>query len=258
MKKTAPLIRNMKASGEKVVCVTAYDFPTGLAAERAAVDLVLVGDSLGNVILGLESTLPVTLDDMRRHTAAVRRAVRGPLLVADMPFGSYEGDPNEALAGAVSLMRAGAEGVKLEGVHEAAIRTIVGAGIPVMGHLGFTPQHVHEFGGHKVQGRDGGSRLVEDARRLEALGVFAIVLELVPMSVASEVTQSVGCPTIGIGAGAGCDGQIQVFHDLVGLADRRYRHAKRYAECGEAFVSALGAYREDVKAGRFPTEENGF
>lgn len=248
----------MKASAEKVVCVTAYDFPSGLAAEQAGVDLVLVGDSLGNVVLGLESTLPVTLDDMVRHTAAVRRAVTSPLLIADMPFGTYEGDPNAALANAVALMRAGAEGVKLEGVHEGAIRTIAGAGIPVMGHLGFTPQHLHEFGGHKVQGRNGSARLVEDARRLEALGTFAIVLELIPMDVAGDVTRSTNVPTVGIGAGAGCDGQIQVFHDLVGLATRKLRHAKRYADCGVAFRSAIEAYRDDVKTGRFPTEENGF
>ncbi|MCW5942920.1 MAG: 3-methyl-2-oxobutanoate hydroxymethyltransferase [Fimbriimonadaceae bacterium] len=258
MKKTAPLIRNMKASGEKVVCVTAYDLPTGLAAERAGVDLVLVGDSLGNVVLGLDSTLPVTLEDMARHTAAVRRAVRTPMLVSDMPFGTYEGDPSAALASAVTLMRAGAEGIKLEGVHEAAIRTIARAGIPVMGHLGFTPQHVHEFGGHRVQGREDGARVVEEALRLASLGVFAIVLELIPATLAEEVTRQVACPTIGIGAGPGCDGQIQVFHDLVGLADKQYRHARRYAECGEAFQRALEGYRDDVKQGGFPTEDHGF
>lgn len=258
-KRTAPKIRAMKASGEPIVCLTAYDYPSGSLAEEADVDVVLVGDSLGNVILGHDSTLPVTLDDMLRHVEAVRRAVRTPLLVADMPFGTYESGVEHAVDSAVALMKAGAEAVKLEGVHPEAIRAILNAGIPVMGHIGFTPQHIHAFGGHRVQGRgDAANALIEQAGTLDPLGVFAIVLELVPIESAQKVTEVISCPTIGIGAGPYCDGQIQVFHDVVGLTKKRYRHAGRYTDGYALFLDGLQRYVKDVRGGQFPTEDHAF
>lgn len=245
--------------GEKIVCITAYDLASARLCEEAGADLVLVGDSLGNVVLGHDSTLPVTMDDMIHHLRAVRRSIKTPLLVADMPFGSYEASESEAVRNAVALMKVGAEAVKLEGMHMGAIGAILRAGIPVMGHLGFTPQHVHEFGGHKIQAKgDAADALATNANLLADAGVFSIVLELVPRESARRATEACPVPTIGIGAGPDCDGQIQVFHDIVGLTDKEYRHAKRYVDGYGLFRDGIAQFREDVKAGRFPEERNSF
>lgn len=258
-KHTAPSVRAMKAQGRKVVCITAYDVVSGAIADAAGAEVVLVGDSLANVVLGLESTLPVTLEQMEHHVAATRRGVTSALLVADMPFGSYQSSVAQAVDSAVRLMRAGAEAVKLEGPYVDEVRAITRAGIPVMGHVGMTPQSVHAFGGFKVQGRGDEADAVADAAcRLEDAGVFALVIELTPCDVAARITASVGVPTIGIGAGSACDGQVQVFQDALGLGDARFRHAKRYAEGRRAFVRALRKYADEVRRGEFPTEDHSF
>ena len=222
-------------------------------------DLVLVGDSVGNVVLGYENTVPVTLADMLHHVRAVARGCRRALLVADMPFGTYQVSVPEAVANAVALIKAGAEAVKFEGDYPEIVEALVRAGIPAMGHVGMTPQSVHRFGGFRVQGRGSdGPAVVSQAKRLEEAGAFALVLELVPASLAEEVTAAVSCPTIGIGAGPRCDGQIQVFHDLVGLSSETFRHVRRYAEVRRAMVSGLVQYAEDVRSAAFPTEEHSF
>lgn len=257
---TASDVRAMKDDGSPVVAITAYDTPGGRLADAAGVDVVLVGDSLGMTVLGYDSTLPVTMDDMVRATAAVSRGVSRALVVADMPFGSYQASPDDAVANAARLLaEGGAQAVKLEGGRAVAdlVARMVSAGIPVMGHAGLTPQSVNVFGGYRVQGRDTAAALalVEDCRALETAGVFAVVLELVPAELAALVSEELDVPTIGIGAGAGCDGQVQVFHDILGIGPFTPRHARRYAEIGEAIVSAIGAYAADVRSGAFPAEE---
>jgi 3-methyl-2-oxobutanoate hydroxymethyltransferase len=249
----------MKAADQPIVVITAYDAPGARLVEAAGVDVVLVGDSLGMTVLGHDSTLPVTMDDMLRATAAVSRAASRVLVVADMPFMSYQASADDALRNAGRfLAEAGAHAVKLEG--GVAVAGLVGlmtdAGIPVMGHVGLTPQSVNVFGGYKLQGRDTESavRLVEDCLALEAAGAFAVVLELVPAELAALVSEELTIPTIGIGAGAGCDGQVQVFHDLLGLGTFTPKHAKRYAEVGNAITKAVTAYAADVRAGAFPGE----
>ncbi|PKQ21030.1 MAG: 3-methyl-2-oxobutanoate hydroxymethyltransferase [Actinobacteria bacterium HGW-Actinobacteria-6] len=258
---TTATLREMKSAGDPIVMVTAYDAPSARLAEEAGVDSILVGDSLGMVVLGHDSTLPVTLDDMLRHTAAVVRGTSRALIVADMPFLSFQISPEEAVRNAGRfLAEAGATAVKLEGGASIAptVERIVAAGIPVMGHIGLTPQSVNVFGGFKVQGRetDSAIALVQDALALEAAGAFAIVLELVPAELAAIVSEEVSIPTIGIGAGGGCDGQVQVFHDLLGLGTFKPKHAKRYADVGDAIRSAIGAYTAEVRSGAFPAEEN--
>lgn len=256
---TAPILHAMKRRAEKIVCVTAYDLVSGRLADASGADLILVGDSVGNVALGYESTVPVTMADMVHHTRAVRRGVKRALLVSDMPFGSYQPSVSEAVANAVALVKAGAEAVKLEGTYTEAIQAIVRAGIPVMGHVGMTPQSVNRFGGFKVQGKgEQGEQVLEDARLVEEAGVFAMVLELIPAALASEITRRVGCPTIGIGAGPGCDGQIQVFTDILGFDETRLKHAKRYAEIGAACLEGLKQYAREVRSGEFPKEEHSF
>ena len=244
----------------KVVCVTAYDAPFARLADRADVDLILVGDSVGNVVLGYENTLPVTLEDMVHHTAAVRRGTQKALLASDMPFGSYGGSIEQSVESAVALVRAGAEAVKLEGDYPEEIAAIVKVGIPVMGHLGMTPQSVNNYGGFKVQGRGAGAstELIERVRRLEAAGAFCIVLELVPAAVAAEVTAAATVPTIGIGAGPACDGQIQVLYDLLGISDEAFRHVHRFADVGATVEGALCDYAEGVRVGAFPKDEQSF
>jgi 3-methyl-2-oxobutanoate hydroxymethyltransferase len=252
----------MKAAGRPIAMVTAYDASSARLAEAAGVDAILVGDSLGMVVLGYDSTLPVTMDDMLAATAAVTRIARRPLIVADMPFMSFQVSADEALRNAGRLMaEAGAQSVKLEGGAEVAstVARIHAAGIPVMGHLGLTPQSVHELGGYKVQGRETAAALalIEDARALQDAGAFAVVLECIPAELAEAVTAELAIPTIGIGAGAGCDGQVQVYHDLLGLGgDFKPRHARRYAEAGEVIREALTAYVADVRAGTMVTDEN--
>ncbi|ABP51551.1 MULTISPECIES: 3-methyl-2-oxobutanoate hydroxymethyltransferase [Pyrobaculum] len=246
--------------GGPYVWVTAYDYPTAKLVDEAGVDGILVGDSLGMVVLGLPNTLGVTLADMVRHTQAVARAAPKALVVADMPFMTYETGPRDALRNAARLIRAGAEAVKLEGGSEYAhvVEKLVKAGIPVMGHIGLNPQRVLALGGFKMVGKteEQKKKLVEDAKALRDVGVFAIVVEFVPASVAKEVTQSVDVPTICIGAGPHCDGQILVLHDVVGLSERTPSFAKRYANVAEQILSAVRQYVQEVRTKAFPAKEH--
>jgi 3-methyl-2-oxobutanoate hydroxymethyltransferase len=258
-KVTAPKLKAMKQRSEKIVCVTAYDAYFGRLMDEAGVDLVLVGDSLGNVLLGYETTVPVTLAQMAYHTAAVRRGVKRALLVTDMPFGSYQSSIAQCVDSAVMLMKEGAEAVKLEGDYYDEIAALTKAGIPAMGHLGMTPQSVNKFGGFKVQGKGAAGReVIDSAKRLEDAGAFSIVLELIPGDLASDVTAEIGIPTIGIGAGPCCDGQIQVMHDLLGLSSERFKHAKRFVEGELIFSEGLKKYKDSVRGKTFPSEENTF
>jgi len=245
---TVPLIRARKENGPKVVCVTAYDCPSAEICDEAGVDIVLVGDSVGNTVLGFENTLPVSMDDMIHHTRAVRRGLRHALLVADLPFGSYQQSPEDAVRNSVELIKAGAEAVKLEGNHPETIRRLVHAGIPVMGHVGFTPQSVHIFGGYKRQKQEKvGQRIAEDAAAIEAAGAFSIVLELMDSSIAERVTQSVGIPTIGIGAGDYTDGQVQVWHDLLGITRDPPSHAMQMLNARALMIKAVQTYASKVR-----------
>ncbi len=259
-------LRRMKRSGERIAVVTAYDATAARLVADAGVDAVLVGDSLGMVVQGHDSTLPVTLDQMAYHCAAVRRGLsRGDgraHLVCDLPFGSYQASADEAVKASVKLVaESGAEAVKLEGGAEfgEVIRRIVRAGIPVMGHIGLTPQSVHRMGGYVVQGKDAdrAQQLVRDAQALEAAGCYAIVLECVPAELARVVTAQLGIPTIGIGAGPHCDGQVLVIHDLIGLFDRKPpKFVKKYREAGALIMEALAEFKEEVAAGVFPAPEH--
>lgn len=256
---TAPRVKAMKGRGEKVVCVTAYDATFGAIVDEAGVDVILVGDSVGNVLLGYSSTVPVTLEQMVEHTRATRNGVKRALLISDLPFGTYQASVSQAVDSAVALAKAGAEAVKLEGDYVEAVAAIVRAGIPVMGHLGMTPQSVNRFGGHRVQGRgDGADKVIQDAKALEEAGAFGIVLELVPRDLARKVSDEINIPTIGIGAGEGCDGQVQVMHDLFGLSGIEFRHAKVYMPGRKLMVEAVKQYGSEVRSGAFPTEEHSF
>jgi 3-methyl-2-oxobutanoate hydroxymethyltransferase len=249
----------MKETGERIVMVTAYDTPTARIVDRAGVDIILVGDSLGMVVLGYESTLSVTMEDMVRHTAAVHRARPRALLVADMPFLSYQASPERAVENAGRLVReGGADAVKLEGGRAMlpAIEAILRASIPVMGHLGLTPQSILRFGGYRVQGRGGEATadLLADAEALVEAGVFLIVLEGIPQSLGSRITETVPAPTIGIGAGPGTNGQVLVLHDLAGLSEGPMpRFVKRYGEVGDALQSAVEGFAGEVRLGQYPT-----
>ena len=254
-----------KAKGEKLVVMTAYDALFGRLVDEAGVDAVLVGDSLGNVVAGFDSTIPVTLEQMIYHGAATRRGVSRALLVIDMPFLTWQVSEEDALRNSGRVMQAtGAAAVKLEGAGEAslrAVRAVTGVGIPVMGHLGFTPQSVHALGGARVQGReaDAAQRLLDESRRLEDAGVFSIVLELVPAELAARVTEAVAVPTIGIGAGAGCDGQVLVLQDVLGLNDGfAPKFLKKYASLADDVRGAIRAYGEDVRGGHYPGPEHSF
>ena len=254
-------LREMKEAGERIVCVTAYDFPTARLVQQAGVPVVLVGDSLGNVVLGYDTTVPVTLDDMLHHTRAVVRGAPDLLIVADMPFMTFNVNADDALRNAGRLLQeGGAHAVKLEGGVPVAgtVRRLTEAGIPVMGHLGLTPQSVNQLGGYRVQGRTlaQAQQLIEDADALVAAGAFSIVLEMVPAELARIVTRRLRVPTIGIGAGPDCDGQIQVLHDILGFGTRTPKHAKLYADLNETIRAALEAYAQDVRDGRFPTDEH--
>ncbi len=261
-KVTVPLVRSSKraTTGRSLVMVTAYDAPGARIADRAGVDIVLVGDSLAMVVLGYEDTLSVTVEDMAHHTAAVARARPRALVVADMPWMSYHVSTEDTVRNAAALIRSGATAVKLEGGRNrvAAIESIVHAEIPVMGHLGLTPQSVHAMGGFKVQAKEAGAArtLLDDARALVGAGCFAIVLEGIPDAVARLVTESVEVPTIGIGAGPACDGQVLVFHDVLGLEERIVpKFVRRYAELGSLAVEALREYADDVRNGTFPSDQ---
>jgi 3-methyl-2-oxobutanoate hydroxymethyltransferase len=257
-----PELLEMKRRGEKIVMVTAYDAPAGRLADAAGVDLILVGDSSGMVVHGRESTVAVTLDEILMMTQWVTRGAKRPLVIADMPFGSYEASDEQAISNAVRLVKeGGADAVKLErgGTSVSRARAVVAAGIPVMGHVGLTPQTATVLGGFKAQGRtaEQARLLLGEARALEAAGCFAIVLEAVPAAVARAVTRALSVPTIGIGAGPDTDGQVLVWHDMLGYYEGRApRFVKRYADLGEVITDALGRYAEEVRSGAFPEEQH--
>jgi 3-methyl-2-oxobutanoate hydroxymethyltransferase len=261
-KVTVPDLRARKG-GEKIAMVTAYDFTMARLVDEAGVDMVLVGDSLGMVVQGLTTTIPVTLDEMAYHCRAVARGLAQAHLVGDLPFMSYQVSPAQAVESAGKLMKEGScESVKLEGGQEVAehVHRIVRAGIPVVGHVGLTPQSVHALGGFKVQGRgDGAEKVLADAVALEQAGAFAVVLEAIPPDLAEEVTRMLAVPTIGIGAGAACDGQVLVSTDMLGLSrGHQPKFAKRFAELGDAAVAAVGAYVAEVRGGTFPAPSHAY
>jgi 3-methyl-2-oxobutanoate hydroxymethyltransferase len=257
-------LKAMKKRGEKIVMLTAYDCPTARLVEEAGVPLILVGDTLGMVVLGYDTTIPVTMEEMLHHVKAVTRGTRRAHVVADMPFMSYQTGPEEALRNAGRMLKeGGAQSVKLEGGAHVVetVRRLVESGIPVMGHLGLTPQSVNQIGGYKVQGKTPAAavKLLSDAVALQEAGAYAVVLETVPAQVAEAITQKLSIPTIGIGAGPHCDGQVQVFHDLLGLFSAFLpKHARTYADLGAQIVRAVREYADDVKEGRFPTEKESF
>jgi 3-methyl-2-oxobutanoate hydroxymethyltransferase len=255
---------SLNSSPRKIACLTAYDYPTARLLDEAGVDIVLVGDSLAMVVLGYESTLPVTLEEMLHHTRAVRRGVRRALVVADMPYGSYHADSAEAVRNAIRFVKeAGAEAVKIEGGERRMelILRLVEAEIPVMGHIGLTPQSVHALGGFRVQGKteEAAEQLLRDARAVEAAGAFAVVLESIPREVAARITAELRIPTIGIGAGPDCDGQILVLHDLVGMSfGHTPKFARRYADVGQIISQAAAEYCRDVQQGQFPSDQESY
>ncbi len=256
-------LRTMKEKGEKIVMLTAYDYSTAKLADMAGIPLLLVGDSLGRVMLGYDSEVRVTMEDMLHHTKAVTRGVSRALVVGDMPFMSYSVSPEETLRNAGRfLQEGGARAVKMEGAAVAqTIERVVASGIPVMGHLGLTPQSINVIGGHKIQGktREAAAKLIEDSLALERAGCFALVLELVPTPLAGLISRRLSIPTIGIGAGPLCDGQVQVVHDLLGwYPDFTPKHARKYVDMASALTTAFGDYMNDVRAGTFPTDENSF
>ena len=257
-------LQQKKEKGEKITMLTAYDYPTAMLVDRAGIDIILVGDSLAMVVLGHESTVAVTMDEMIHHCKAVSKGARYPLLVGDMPFLSYQVTVEKAIANAGRFLKEGGmDVVKLEGGQEmaATVKAIVDAGIPVMGHIGLTPQSISKLGGYKVQGRDvaAARKLLDDAVALEEAGCFAIILEAIPDRVAKLITERVSIPTIGIGAGRDCDGQVLVLHDMIGLFDRfTPRFVKRYTNIFPQVIEALESYRDEVLAGTFPTDEHSF
>lgn len=260
---TARELSVMKQQGEKISVVTCYDAAFAKLVSESPIDVVLVGDSMGNVVLGYKDTISVTMEHMVHHTAAVSRGLNGPLLVADMPFMSYNESVSQAVRNAARLMQeGGAQAVKLEGGFEVLpqVKALTAAGIPVMGHLGLTPQKIHSLGGFKVQGRGAeGEALKEAAVALQEAGVFSLVLELVPKQLSQQVTKALSVPTIGIGAGVDCDGQVLVLHDLLGF-DSGFtpKFLKRYAQLDEVICDALRNYSEEVKAGHYPGDEHSF
>lgn len=263
-KTTIPDILEKKRQGKKITMLTAYDYPTALLVDRAEIDMILVGDSVGMVVLGYETTVPVTMEEMIHHTKAVTRGARYALVVGDMPFMSYNTSENEAITNAGRFLKeAGADAVKLEGgtTVQTIVQAIVRAGIPVMGHIGLTPQTISQLGGFKVQGRtaEAAKRIIDDAKALEEAGAFSIVLEAIPGEIARQITQTVGIPTIGIGAGIECDGQVLVYQDMIGLFDRFVpRFVKQYSRVGEIMLNSFKQFKEEVEKGVFPGEEHSF
>ncbi len=258
-------LKEYKCRGERFAMLTAYDFGMARLAEQAGIPIILVGDSLGSVVLGYDSTVPVTMEDMIHHTRAVVRGTQKAIVVADMPFMSYQANPDDAMRNAGRLLQeGGATAVKLEGGSHVAplVQRMVECGIPVMGHLGLTPQSVNQLGGHRVQGKTpaAAAKLLADARALEEAGAFAVVLETIPAVLAKMVTERLSIPTIGIGAGPDCDGQVQVLHDMLGIFDdcRQMKHAKRYANLGATIREAIRDYRLEVEGRAFPAEEHSF
>jgi len=254
----------MKQKGEKITMLTAYDYSTAKIVDEVGIPLILVGDSLGMVVLGYESTVPVTMEDMLHHTKAVVRGTKQTMIVGDMPFMTYHISIDDALKNATRFIQeAGAQAIKLEGGVTVAekVKRIVECGIPVMGHIGLTPQSIHQFGGFRVQGRtpEAAVKMLKDAQALEEAGAFAVVLETVPTPLATLITQKIGIPTIGIGAGVGCDGQVQVINDILGsYTDFVPKHAKQYAKLADIMSSAITEYYNEVKAGTFPTAKQSF
>ena len=261
MRVTIDQIRDMKLKGEKITMLTAYDYTTARVIDEVGIPLILVGDSLGMVVLGYSSTIPVTMADMLHHTKAVARGTRRAMVIGDMPFMTYHISTEEALRNAARFIQeGGAQAVKLEGGTAVAerVRRIVNCGIPVMGHIGLTPQSVHQLSGFRVQGKtlEAARGLLADAQALEEAGAFAIVIETVPAPLGSLISQRVSIPTIGIGAGAGCDGQVQVISDILGsFTDFVPRHTKQYAQLSDIMSNAITEYYNEVKAGSFPTDK---
>ena len=264
MRLTIKNLQDMKARGEKIPMMTAYDYTSGKLLEQAGIPLMLVGDSLGMVVLGYDSTVPVTMDDMLHHIKTVVRGTEKAHIVGDLPFMSYHAEVSEAIRNAGRILKeGGAQSVKLEGGQEMAetVNRIVKSGIPVMGHVGLTPQSVNQLGGYRVQGKtiSDAIRLMEDTRALEEAGAYAVVLECVPAALAQMITDRLSIPTIGIGAGAGCDGQVQVLHDFLGLfTDFLPKHARRYANLAETIQAAASQYISDVHLGEFPTDKESY
>jgi 3-methyl-2-oxobutanoate hydroxymethyltransferase len=259
---TTAVIREKKIKGEKIIMLTAYDYATAIVLDESDVDIALVGDSLGMVVLGYDSTLPVTMEEMLHHTKAVARGTKRALVIADMPFLSYQVSTEEAVYNAGRFLKeAGAHGVKLEGGREVAdlIRKITSIGIPVMAHLGLTPQSVHQFGGYKIQGKGdrAAKKIMEDAKIVEEAGAFSLVLECVPASLAEKITRSLAIPTIGIGAGSSCDGQVLVINDMLGTFERfTPKFVKKYCNLSAQMREAVKLYVAEVKNGAFPGEEH--
>lgn len=264
MKNTSVTFREAKAKGQKLSMLTAYDYTTAKIVDEAGIDAILVGDSLGMVMLGYEDTISVTMEDMIHHTAAVARGAKNALIIADMPFLSYQTSVYDAVVNAGRLMKEGrAQAVKLEGGLEVCdhIKAIVKASVPVCGHIGLTPQSVHAFGGFRVQGKgeEAAQRILNEARAIEEAGAFAIVLECVPHALAEKITKSIGIPTIGIGAGAGCDGQVLVYQDMLAMySDMAPKFAKQYAQIGSLMKEAFAAYKQEIADGVFPAAEHTF
>jgi 3-methyl-2-oxobutanoate hydroxymethyltransferase len=264
MRLTIKDLQDMKARGEKIPMMTAYDYTSGKLLEQAGIPLMLVGDSLGMVVLGYDSTVPVTMGDMLHHIKTVVRGTEKAHIVGDLPFMSYHAEVSEAIRNAGRILKeGGAQSIKLEGGQEMAetVNRIVKSGIPVMGHVGLTPQSVNQLGGYRVQGKtiSDAIRLMEDTRALEEAGAYAVVLECVPAALAQMITDRLSIPTIGIGAGAGCDGQVQVLHDFLGLfTDFLPKHARRYANLAETIRDAASQYISDVHLGKFPTDKESY
>jgi 3-methyl-2-oxobutanoate hydroxymethyltransferase len=263
---TAPLLAEMKTRGEKIAMITAYDATFAAIVDAAGVDVILVGDSVATTMQGEANTIPVTMEEMEYHVRLVRRAAPKALVVGDLPFGSYQVGSGQAVANSVRLIKAGAQAVKLEGGLTVAdsVRTIADADIPIMGHIGLTPQSVHRMGGHKVQGRregfeaGGRQRLLEDAHAVEQAGAFAVVLEGIPTQLAAEITSKLSIPTIGIGAGAQCDGQVLVLHDVLGLSTRELTFTKKFADLRGASTDACRRYVDEVRAAAWPDDAHSF
>jgi 3-methyl-2-oxobutanoate hydroxymethyltransferase len=263
-KVTTTTIHEKKQRREPITCLTAYDYATARLVDEAGIDMILVGDSLAQVVMGYDNTLPVTIDEMLHHTRAVRRAVKTAMVIADMPFGTYQGDPKEGVSNAMRFVKdGGAEAVKVEGGDKRVdlIRRILDAEVPVMGHIGLTPQSLHKMGGYKVQGKDlsGIERLMKDAVALDRAGVFSIVLEGVPREVAAMITREVAAPTIGIGAGPDCDGQVLVFHDIVNLSFAPpAKFVRHYGDAAALIRQAVGRFKTDVESGGYPSDSESY
>ncbi|MDO8687704.1 MAG: 3-methyl-2-oxobutanoate hydroxymethyltransferase [Dehalococcoidales bacterium] len=263
MRVTINQIKEMKEKGEKITMLTAYDYATAKIVDEVGIPLILVGDSLGMVVLGYETPIPVTMDVMLHHTKAVVRGTKQALIVGDMPFMTYHISVEDALRNATRFIQeAGAQAIKLEGGVTVAdkVKRMVECGIPVMGHIGLTPQSINQLGGYKIQGRtsEAAASLLRDAQALEEAGAFAVVLETVPTPLATLISQKINIPTIGIGAGIGCDGQVQVIHDILGLSDRVPKHAKQYAKLADIIRKAVIEYHDEVKSSSFPTDKQSF